>query len=377
MLKRTLWWVMTRTCNLACPYCYQGEHVKVPDALTAYMPDHVLERARVWAREWCGLGLGVNIYGGEPLLAFDTIAKHVPLWRKHFGAAGKPITFGVTTNGTQLHRQEVRKFLDDQHVGILLSLDGPKRLHEQTRKHFDGRGSWDEIDPQSILRWRPNIEIAWQLDPSLDFEPSDIDHMVRMGFRLLNFNVNWLVEWDADAQMRLMRFFKHAGRLINAGKMRSYWSAKLDKALRVDKKMVQPCGTGLGMLAVTPEGYLYPSQEMAFTVFEPGKAPGTAEHYRVGNVMKEPVIDEVALARVSSIQTADMRPPAPFDCEDCVAKSASIGGCHCRYVGQDGYSAENRFEVAPGYCQSMRAAMTGLIQAACIDRAIPGWKRGD
>lgn len=349
----TLWWVLTRLCNLACPYCYQGSdhglQIIKSRGLTSMMPKEVLDGALPWAVRWAQGGLHVQLYGGEPTLAWDVVEAAVPEWEAAFTAAGKGLNFGITTNGTRL-TPERRTFLDKHSIGMLLSLDGPPRLHNRTRVHADGRGSWDEIDPESLLRWRPNLEIAWQLDPSQDFEAEDIDEMVRLGFRAINVNLNWLVRWPEAQQLRLQRFFKRLARLVWQGKIGSNWREKLIRAGTVDQKMVTPCGTGLHMLGLTPEGWLYPSQEMAFTVFEPEKAPGTAEHYRVGDVRKTPVIDVARLADVSQIRTVQMKPPAPFDCEDCVAKSASIGGCHCRYVGADGTDPANRFGVLPGYC---------------------------
>jgi hypothetical protein len=42
----------------------------------------------------------------------------------------------------------------------------------------------------------------------------------------------------------------------------------------------------------------------------------------------------------------------------------------CRYVGQDGIDPANRFNTPAGYCQSFRAAITGLLQAWAIEKRI-------
>jgi hypothetical protein len=114
---------------------------------------------------------------------------------------------------------------------------------------------------------------------------------------------------------------------------------------------------------------------MVYTVEKPDRAPGTSEFYRIGDLNKTPVLDVVRLAEVSTIRTEQMRPPAPFKCETCVAKSASIGGCHCRYVGQDGMDPSNRFDVTPGYCESTVAIHAGMLMGASVARWIrpQGW----
>jgi radical SAM protein with 4Fe4S-binding SPASM domain len=117
------------------------------------------------------------------------------------------------------------------------------------------------------------------------------------------------------------------------------------------------------MVGLSPEGWLYPSQEMVYTTVQWGRALGTLEYYRISNVLDEPVIDEQALARVSTIRTDQLRAPDGFDCANCFARVACLGGCHCQYVGQDGVDPRNRFDIARGFCESYRAAMAGVARA--------------
>jgi uncharacterized protein len=341
------------------------------------MPKSVLDKALPWALRWTDDELGVTLYGGEPLLAWPLIRAAVPEWREAFRAAKKRVRFSATTNGALL-RPEVRTFFDAHDVGLLLSLDGPKRCHDTSRVLRDGSGTWDMIDPPSVLRWRPNVEIAWTLDPGGTWDEDAIDEMLALGFKIQNYNINWLVDWSEKDQLRLQRFFKRAARRMAQGKMKSYWQGKYEAAGMKDAKMERPCGLATGMLALTPEGYIYPSQEMAFTVFEPGRAAGTADYYRVGDVAKTPVLDPFALARVGILKTGDMKPKPEFSCEDCVAKAACIGSCHCRLVGSEGFDARGgilpsedpsrRTDVPRGYCQSLRSAMTGIIQGMWVER---------
>jgi sulfatase maturation enzyme AslB (radical SAM superfamily) len=381
-MAKSLWWVTTRLCQLACPSCYQGaDHAgaRVDSlGLTRFMPKSVLDKALPWALQWAGDELQITLYGGEPLLAWPLIRAAVPEWIAAFEAAGKKVRFSCTTNGALLRKQEIRDFFDRYKIGLLFSLDGTKRTHDTQRVLRDGSGTWDLIDPVSIIKWRPETEIAWTLSAGMDFRPDDIDELLALGFKKQNYNINWLTDWSAEEQLKLQRFFKRAGRLMAQGKLESYWKGKYIKAGTSDKKMEKPCGLATGMLALTPEGYIYGSQELAFTVFEPERAKGTAEYYRVGNVAAKPVLDPFALARVGILKTADMKPKPEFSCEDCVAKSACIGSCHCRLVGSEGFDANagilpsedpgRRTDVPRGYCQSLRSAMFGLIGGFWIER---------
>jgi len=376
----TLWLVTSRRCNLACGYCYQAQTDENPHVgplfpgTTGFMTDEVTDLGMKWAERWQG-GAGTNrpplsviLYGGEPLLSWPLIQRIVSQWNLYFAERHRSIRWSITTNGVLLE-EDKRAFLDRYDISVLLSLDGPKRLHDTTRKRHDGRGSWDQIKPEELVKWRPTIEVTWQLDPSTPVAPADVDELRAHGFRNINFNLNWLVHWDAEARSWLTLLFRHVGRLAIRGEIGSNWMSKLDRAITTDAKMEQPCGTGTGMLALTPEGFLYPSQEMAFTVFEPWRAKGTAEWYRVGDVRKSPVIDPVALQRVSGIKTSELKVQAPgYACDNCIAKSDCIGGCHCRYVGQITDDPGYRFNIPAGYCESNVAAHTGMLQAAQIER---------
>jgi radical SAM protein with 4Fe4S-binding SPASM domain len=109
---------------------------------------------------------------------------------------------------------------------------------------------------------------------------------------------------------------------------------------------------------------------MAFTVFEEGRAPGTPEHYRIGDVFASPVIDVERLADVSQIRNDQMKPPAGYDCTTCVARASCFGGCHCRLVGGDGIDPAYRFGVPLGLCESMVASVTGMLRGAAIARRV-------
>ncbi|KKM25419.1 hypothetical protein LCGC14_1595160, partial [marine sediment metagenome] len=167
----TLWLVVTRTCNLACGYCYQTDSSHRREVIKAQgnlpiMSKSVADKALPWAIQWAPLGgLRVNLYGGEPLLAWPLIRSIVPEWKAAFKEAGKPLHWSITTNGALL-RPPVREFMDKEGVGMLLSLDGPPEAHNAARPLKGGAPSWDEIDPEGILKWRPNLEIAWTLAPT-------------------------------------------------------------------------------------------------------------------------------------------------------------------------------------------------------------------
>lgn len=385
-ITESLWFVNTRTCNLDCGYCYQGSHKwtwQEKAGLQKMMTKKTADAARPWAAEWAARGLKCIWYGGEPLLNRALMEEVMPEWEAEFFRANKSLEWSVTTNGTMLDAR-ARELLDRHKVGVLLSLDGPPETHDRSRTYYGGKPSWDTIPVDEILEWRPKTEIAWQIDPRWKVEPRHVEWMIDRGFHNINFNLNWLLEWDGDARLWLMELFRWIGRrciqtrrgtVPESKFLYCNFMNKFDEAnIKIAKPEV-PCGTGLHMLALTPEGWLYPSQEMAFVALEPDRAPGTAEYYRVGDVNKDPVIDQERLSVVSQIRNDQMILPEGFDCGNCIANPVSFGGCHCRYIGQDGTNPENRFQIMPGWCQSQQGALTGILQGAMIERYV-GLKLG-
>lgn len=366
----TFWFDTTRTCNFQCKYCFQGEHAwtwQKAKGLKKFITDEIISKCIPLIQKWQKpSGCTICWYGGEPLLRFDLIKEWTPKLQQEIPKC----RVTITTNGSLIN-DEVMSFMDEYKVGMLLSLDGPEWVHNKTRVLAGGAPSWHLVDPLKLLAWRPELEIAWQLSPGTMPEPKDLDWMIDRGFARINFNINWLSEWDEVEQRKLRDFMYHAMSKVIQYRLKlsdkefnSNWYSRVEKLVRnKGEREVKPCGTGMGMLSVTPEGDLYPSQEMGFMVHEPGKAPGTAEFYRLGNVLRDVVWEpDEKIRRIFELKNDDMTPPAGFDCVTCPVRSISFGGCHCRYVGQRD-DPSYRYDVAPGWCQSQIAAASGALLA--------------
>jgi uncharacterized protein len=337
------------------------------------MNDLVMEKSLQWADSWAKDGLRVTWYGGEPLIWADGIERWDREFRRTYGK-NRPYYSSITTNGTLL-TEEIMGWMDELGIGIMISMDGPPWVQNRQRPFAAGvnKPTWDAIDPFAKLKWRKNLTIAWQIDPDTEVTPNDLDWMIGNGFRNINFNINWNKEWNLQQQEWLRVFMREVGKRVDlhlptpSGEFRSNFAEKLNRSVSRGCRISVPCGTGDNyMLAVTPEGWLYPSQEMAFTAVAPERARGTAEHYRVGDVFKDPVIDSEAVARVSGIRVEDMTPSIEFRCDDCHAEKQCVGSCHCRLVGINGIDPAWRHHTLKGYCQSIRAAIGGMIEGAVI-----------
>ena len=135
---------VTKNCNLRCSYCiFSGgyynrehgtEHMKFETAIRAI--DYAIVHSKN-AEEF-----GFSFYGGEPLLAFDLIRDCIRYIRTRYPDKNPCLT--ITTNGTLLYGERL-DFLVEEGFDVMISLDGPKEMHDANRKYGDGRGSFEDI----------------------------------------------------------------------------------------------------------------------------------------------------------------------------------------------------------------------------------------
>lgn len=135
---------VSEQCNLRCSYCaYSGgyKNIRVHNDFT--MSWDVARKAIDYFLANIGTQTGhpeIGFFGGEPLMNFGLIRQCIE-YTRHKNA---DVSFAMTTNGTLLIDQVVG-FLADKGVRILISLDGPKEIHDVDRIFAAGAGSFDLI----------------------------------------------------------------------------------------------------------------------------------------------------------------------------------------------------------------------------------------
>ncbi len=128
--------VLTHRCNLACSYCYAGEHHR------AAVDDVTLERAVALLWSDGAKAAQLSFFGGEPFLQFERMQRAVALARAAEAAEpGRRLILQCTTNGTLLGPREVA-FVHAQRMRVAVSLDGVREAHELNRPRAGGASSF-------------------------------------------------------------------------------------------------------------------------------------------------------------------------------------------------------------------------------------------
>lgn len=131
----------TLACNLACRYCFES-------SFKGFMSEETRNAVVRFAGELMEGGakaLGVTWYGGEPLLALDTIEAlshaFLSLTEKRHASYGA----SIITNGTLLTEEVAQRLVAAKVSSAQVTLDGPPEVHDQRRPFRSGGPSYAKI----------------------------------------------------------------------------------------------------------------------------------------------------------------------------------------------------------------------------------------
>ena len=151
---------LTQNCNLRCDYCaYSGKYNQRTHNSGRMSLDTVKKSIDYAIEHSDGVeNLNIGFYGGEPLLEFENLKNAVEYVDEKYH--GRKVNYSITTNGT-IMSDEIVKFLMEHDFSVLISLDGPKELHNKNRVFANGEGSFDKI-MQNLRYVKDNYPIFFE-----------------------------------------------------------------------------------------------------------------------------------------------------------------------------------------------------------------------
>lgn len=135
---------VTESCNMRCKYCvysgtyfYERPHTNknMSFATAKKAIDFFLRHSTKSKKRY------ITFYGGEPLLNFKLIKKCIDYTNSK---KIENIRYNLTTNGTLLTDKTIKYFIKNK-VSVLISLDGPKEVHDKYRVFANQKGSFSKI----------------------------------------------------------------------------------------------------------------------------------------------------------------------------------------------------------------------------------------
>lgn len=253
MLKRrTNTLIVTNDCNLRCEYCY------IPGRKKIAMPKETLITAintlpRAEETIW-------EFIGGEPLLEPDLIDCAVNLLEKK----QEKYIASITTNGTQFADKEVRRMLErhSRKKSVGLSIDGPKHVHDANRcnsfdaamEYFDW---WRKTFPWSATKSTVNQD-------TLPYLAETVRFLVSLGLTNIPINIIYEADWTKEDEKIYAQQLAEVSELLislnNPKVSVSLFNRVFAEPVRQKRNW---CGSGESMVAVSPDGNLYPCNRFA------------------------------------------------------------------------------------------------------------------
>jgi len=130
----------TPFCNIDCRYCY------LPDRTNkSVVAEETLRNlfSQVFASGWAAEGLSVVWHAGEPLVLPVAFYRRALALIDSLKPAGLSVKHSFQTNGTLIDDAWC-DFINEARIGVGVSVDGPRHLHDRNRVSRSGRGTFDK-----------------------------------------------------------------------------------------------------------------------------------------------------------------------------------------------------------------------------------------
>lgn len=320
-------------CNLRCKYCfadegeYKGKRMLMSAETGKKAIDFVLRKSGPRKN------IEVDLFGGEPLIAFETVKAIVDYAKEAEKAYNKNIRFTMTTNATLL-TDEIMDYLDKNMGNIVLSIDGRKEVNDFVRTRVDGSGSYDSIVPKI----RKMVEIRDKgkqyyargtfTRANTDFF-EDIKHLAQAGFDEISIEP---VVLPAEHTLSLReedlpKIFEQYDMLFDEMVKRHgeedefkfyHFNIDLQGGPCVYKR-ISGCGAGHEYVAVTPDGDVYPCHQFVGN-----------EKFKMGTLDSE----ELDMSIADEFKNAHIYNKP--ECEECWARFYCSGGCQANNYNFNG-----------------------------------------
>jgi radical SAM additional 4Fe4S-binding domain len=131
----------TTACNFNCAYCFEND--KKPEFMSREIEDKIIEYVDNYMQPKGSLG--ITWYGGEPLLAIDTIYRLSDAFIKIVSEKQLNYTATLVTNGYLLNRETALELAKRKMTLAQITLDGDEGQHDKRRTLKNGDRTYHRI----------------------------------------------------------------------------------------------------------------------------------------------------------------------------------------------------------------------------------------
>lgn len=266
---------VTDACSLACTYCYQidkGTSIMPFETATTFIDNLFEGKYKGYVSEEEKPFLVLDFIGGEPFLQpkliekicdyfYDKAIERMSPWAEHS-------MISVCTNGVHWFEPEVQHFLNKyrNRLSVSVTIDGNKELHDACRVFPDGRPSYD-LAVAAAKDW---MDRGGYMGSKITIAPANIQymndailHMIDLGYEEINANTVYEEGWTIEhAKTFYWKLKEIADYFIENNLVDDIYLSLFVDHLGKPKPETDLdtwCGgVGNAMLAIDPDGKLYP-----------------------------------------------------------------------------------------------------------------------
>ena len=132
---------MTNNCNFSCRYCLRDAKAK-HCVMTNEMLTAILDSIITYCRKNNEQHISIQPWGGEPLLELEKILSIREKMQRD--APDLHVNISVETNGSLITADVARKLIE-ANIGIGISIDGPREIHNAQRITVQGHETFDAV----------------------------------------------------------------------------------------------------------------------------------------------------------------------------------------------------------------------------------------
>ena len=310
---------VSHDCNLRCKYCFAS----TGDFGTGHRMTMDFETAKkaidfVIARSGKRRNIEVDFFGGEPLMAMDTVKRTVEYARSIEEKAGKCFRFTITTNGMLLNDENI-EYINREMSNAVLSLDGRREINDDLRPTVGGKGSYDVIVPkfEKLIAGRGTKDYYLR-GTFTRFHKDFADDVKVLASIGKNVSVEPVVGKEEDpyalqesdlpelkAEYERLAEYLREHRNVNF----FHFNVDLSQGPCVIKRL-RGCGAGCEYVAITPDGDIYPCHQFVGN-----------EEYKLGS------LTDGSFDMEKSGRFAELNVYTREACRNCWARFYCSGGC--------------------------------------------------
>jgi uncharacterized protein len=354
----------TAFCNIDCSYCYlpnrNDKHVMAQSTVTRLFGE-------LFASGWASPRITVVWHAGEPLMAPPSFYREAFSAIERMRPASVAVVHSFQTNAMLLDK-EWCDLIREWQVGVGVSLDGPRELHDANRKTRSGAGTFDRtIRGIRLLRSEglPFHIISVLGSRSLDMADELLDFYISEGIDHVCFNVeesegSHISELFADGerQLRYANFLRRFWQQARASG-RVKFVREIDLAIQC---IFRPDEIAPRNIQVEPLGMLNVDSHGNVSSFSPellGLTNAGYDDYLLGNIHR----DSLATIYANCLESALLR-DITAGVEACSAScdyfSVCGGGAPANKLYENGSFASTR----TAFCSLTQMVPTDLILEA-------------